>query len=153
VEVKQRAQQARLLDQTHDPILVRDMNSVITYWNRAAEELYGGRRKVIGRRSYELLKTVFPRPWMNFRSSYADGPLGRQAHAHQGRWRRRDRRLPVGATARRPGSGRLDPGDKQRHFCAKASRGRIELNRGGKTRRRTRNRQQRIGVLRLFGVA
>jgi PAS domain S-box-containing protein len=63
VEVKQRAQQARLLDQTHDPILVRDMNSVITYWNRAAEELYGWRaEEVIGRRSYELLKTVFPAP-------------------------------------------------------------------------------------------
>jgi PAS domain S-box-containing protein len=63
VEVKQRAQQARLLDQTHDPILVRDMNSVITYWNRAAEELYGWRaEEVIGRRAYELLKTVFPAP-------------------------------------------------------------------------------------------
>jgi PAS domain S-box-containing protein len=63
VEVKQRAQQARLLDQTHDPILVRDMNSVITYWNRAAEELHGWRaEEVIGRRSYELLKTVFPAP-------------------------------------------------------------------------------------------
>ena len=63
VEVKQRAQQARLLDQTHDPILVRDMNSVITYWNRAAEELYGWRaEEVIGRRSYELFKTVFPAP-------------------------------------------------------------------------------------------
>jgi PAS domain S-box-containing protein len=63
VEVTQRAQQARLLDQTHDSILVRDMNSVITYWNRAAEELYGWRAKeVIGRRSYELLKTVFPAP-------------------------------------------------------------------------------------------
>jgi PAS domain S-box-containing protein len=62
-EVKQWAQQARLLDQTHDPILVRDMNSVITYWNRAAEELYGWRaEEVIGRRSYELLKTVFPAP-------------------------------------------------------------------------------------------
>jgi PAS domain S-box-containing protein len=63
VEVEQRAQQARLLDQTHDSILVRDMNSVITYWNRGAEELYGWRaEEAIGRRSYELLKTVFPAP-------------------------------------------------------------------------------------------
>lgn len=63
VEVKQRAEQARLLDQTHDTILVRDMNGVITYWNRAAEELYGWRaEEVIGRRAYELLKTVFPAP-------------------------------------------------------------------------------------------
>lgn len=63
VEVKRRAQQARLLDQTHDSILVHDMNSVITYWNRAAEELYGWRaEEAIGRRAYELLKTMFPAP-------------------------------------------------------------------------------------------
>jgi PAS domain S-box-containing protein len=63
VEVKQRAQQARLLDQTPDPILVRDMDGVITYCNHAAEELYGWRaEEMIGRRSYELLKTVFPAP-------------------------------------------------------------------------------------------
>jgi PAS domain S-box-containing protein len=63
LEVEQRAQQARLLDQTHDSILVRDMNGTITYWNRGAEELYGWRAEdVIGRRSYELFKTVFPAP-------------------------------------------------------------------------------------------
>jgi PAS domain S-box-containing protein len=63
VEVEHRAQQARLLDQTHDSILVRDMNTVITYWNRGAEELYGWRaEEAIGRRSHELLKTVFPAP-------------------------------------------------------------------------------------------
>ena len=33
--------QARLLDLTHDAIFVRDRNDVITYWNRAAENLYG----------------------------------------------------------------------------------------------------------------
>ena len=38
--------QARLLDLTHDAIFVRDMNDLITYWNRGAEVLYGwGRRK------------------------------------------------------------------------------------------------------------
>jgi PAS domain S-box-containing protein len=61
VEVEQRAQQARLLDQTHDSILVRDMNGIITYWNRGAEELYGWRAEdVIGKRAHELLETVFP---------------------------------------------------------------------------------------------
>ena len=34
-------EQARLLDLTHDTIFVRDMNDVITYWNRGAEALYG----------------------------------------------------------------------------------------------------------------
>ncbi len=62
-EVEQRTQHARLLDQTHDSILVRDLNSVITYWNRGAEELYGWRaEEAVGRRSYELLDTAFPAP-------------------------------------------------------------------------------------------
>ena len=34
-------EQASLLNLTHDTIFVRDMNDVITYWNRGAEELYG----------------------------------------------------------------------------------------------------------------
>jgi PAS domain-containing protein len=37
-------EQAALLDLTHDTIFVRDVNDVITYWNRGAEELYGWTR-------------------------------------------------------------------------------------------------------------
>jgi K+-sensing histidine kinase KdpD len=40
-EVAVRTQQASLLNLTHDTIFVRDMNHVITYWNRGAQELYG----------------------------------------------------------------------------------------------------------------
>jgi PAS domain S-box-containing protein len=55
--------QARLLDLTHDTVFVRDMNDVITYWNRGAEELYGFRRdEAIGKVSHELMQTVFPVP-------------------------------------------------------------------------------------------
>jgi two-component system sensor kinase FixL len=55
--------QARLLDLTHDTIFVRDMNDVITYWNRGAEELYGwSRDEAIGKVSHQLTKTVFPAP-------------------------------------------------------------------------------------------
>ena len=62
-EVEQRTQHARLLDQTDDAIFVRDLDSVITYWNRGAEELYRWPAKdAIGRRSYELLGTEFPAP-------------------------------------------------------------------------------------------
>jgi K+-sensing histidine kinase KdpD len=41
----QRTQQAHLLNLTHDTIFVRDMSDVITYWNRGAEERYGGGRR------------------------------------------------------------------------------------------------------------
>jgi PAS domain S-box-containing protein len=62
-EVAERTQQASLLDLTHDTIFVRDMNDVITYWNRGALELYGWTAaEAIGRRSHQLLKTEFQMP-------------------------------------------------------------------------------------------
>lgn len=60
-EVIERTQQASLLDLTHDSIFVRDMSNSITYWNRGAQELYGWTPgQSIGRRSHDLLRTVFP---------------------------------------------------------------------------------------------
>ena len=62
-EVAVRTQQASLLDLTHDSIFVRDMNDLITYWNRGAQELYGWTAdQAIGRRSHDLLHTIFPAP-------------------------------------------------------------------------------------------
>ena len=56
-------QQARLLDLTHDTVFVRDMNDVITYWNRGAEELYGwGSAEAVGKVAHQLLQTAFPEP-------------------------------------------------------------------------------------------
>lgn len=56
-------ERASLLDQTHDSIFVRDMNDVITYWNRGSQELYGWRaEEAIGKNLHELLKTIFPVP-------------------------------------------------------------------------------------------
>jgi two-component system, LuxR family, sensor kinase FixL len=56
-------ERARLLDLTHDTIFVRDMNDVITYWNRGAEELYGwSRDEAVGKVTHQLLQTVFPAP-------------------------------------------------------------------------------------------
>ena len=56
-------EQASLLDLTHDTIFVRDMNDVITYWNRGAEERYGwSSEEAVGRVSHELTQTTFPAP-------------------------------------------------------------------------------------------
>ena len=55
--------QASLLDLTHDTIFVRDLNDIITYWNRGAEELYGWRRhEALGKVTHTLLQTIFPAP-------------------------------------------------------------------------------------------
>jgi PAS domain S-box-containing protein len=63
IEVAERTQQASLLNLTHDTIFVRDMSNVIAYWNRGAQELYGWTaEQAIGKRSHELLHTVYPAP-------------------------------------------------------------------------------------------
>jgi PAS domain S-box-containing protein len=62
-EIAVRTHQGSLLDLTHDSIFVRDMDDVITYWNRGAQELMGWTAaQAVGRRAAELLQTVFPRP-------------------------------------------------------------------------------------------
>jgi PAS domain S-box-containing protein len=54
-------EQARLLDLTHDTVFVRDMNDVIIYWNRGAEELYEWKKtEAVGKISHQLMQTVFP---------------------------------------------------------------------------------------------
>ena len=69
IEVAERTQQASLLNLTHDPIFVRDMSDVITYWNRGAQELYGWTDKeAVGRRSQELLQTIVPTPLEDIRA-------------------------------------------------------------------------------------
>ncbi len=69
-EVAERTQQASLLDLTHDTIFVRDMNDVITYWNRGAEELFGWTAtEAIGQSAPELLQTVFPMPMAAIREA------------------------------------------------------------------------------------
>src|ERR1700738_3952875 len=69
IEVAERTQQASLLNLTHDPIFVRDMSDVITYWNRGAQELFGWTDKeAIGRRSQELLQTIYPTPLEDIRA-------------------------------------------------------------------------------------
>ena len=54
-------EQANLLNLTHDTVFVMDMEGVIQYWNRGAEERYGwAAEQAVGRVVHDLLKTVFP---------------------------------------------------------------------------------------------
>jgi two-component system sensor kinase FixL len=56
-------EQASLLNLTHDTVFVRDVNDVITYWNRGAAELYVWTgEEAVGKVSHQLLQTVFPAP-------------------------------------------------------------------------------------------
>jgi PAS domain S-box-containing protein len=62
-EIVERTQQASLLNLTHDTIFVRDMNDIITYWNRGAAELFGWtEEQAVGKHSHELLQTDYPLP-------------------------------------------------------------------------------------------
>jgi PAS domain S-box-containing protein len=62
-EVAERTQQASLLNLTNDTIFVRDISDIITYWNRAAQELYGWTaEEALGKHSNQLLQTEFPIP-------------------------------------------------------------------------------------------
>lgn len=60
-EISQR--QTRLLDQAYEPILARDQNDRIVYWNKGAERLYGWTaEEALGQVSHDLLRTVFSVP-------------------------------------------------------------------------------------------
>lgn len=55
--------QAQMLDQAYEPLLVRDHQNRITYWNKGAERQYGWTAaEAVGRVSHELLQTTFPEP-------------------------------------------------------------------------------------------
>lgn len=55
------AEQARLLELSHDTVIIRDSNDDIIYWNDGAQVLYGwSRAEAIGRRCDDLLHSRFP---------------------------------------------------------------------------------------------
>jgi PAS domain S-box-containing protein len=55
------AHQARLLDSVNDAIVASDEQFRLTFWNAAAEAMYGWQaEEVLGRNGVELLRTEFP---------------------------------------------------------------------------------------------
>ena len=108
---------ARLLDLTHDTIFVRDMNDVITYWNRGAEELYGWRKdEALGKVTHQILQSVFPAPLNEITEELL----------RNGRWEGElvhtkrdgiscDRGEPVVPAAGRARAGHCNHGNQQRH--------------------------------------
>lgn len=55
------AEQARMLELTHDTVIIRDSRDTILYWNDGAERLYGWtRREAMGKKCEELLHSQFP---------------------------------------------------------------------------------------------
>jgi PAS domain S-box-containing protein len=58
-----------LLDLSFEPIVVRDANDAITYWNRGAADLYGWTAgEAAGQVTHTLLQTVFPVPLASIQS-------------------------------------------------------------------------------------
>src|SRR6185503_13086796 len=54
-------EQARILDLA--PVLIRDLNSRIIFWNRGAEQMYGWTaHEALDKVTHTLLQTEFPRP-------------------------------------------------------------------------------------------
>lgn len=63
-------ERADLLDLATDPIMVRDLDGAVRFWNSGAEKLYGWKREeILGTNLHEVLKTTFPVPFSRIMSS------------------------------------------------------------------------------------
>ena len=63
-------EQARLLDLVNDAILVRSLDDKITFWNRAAERLYGWTQaEVLGLEVEQVLRTRFQQPFSEIKET------------------------------------------------------------------------------------
>ncbi|TWB35322.1 PAS domain S-box-containing protein [Nitrospirillum viridazoti] len=55
------AEQARILELTHDTVVIHDADGIIRYWNDGAEHLYGWtREEALGQPCQQLLQTAYP---------------------------------------------------------------------------------------------
>ncbi|MBD2336942.1 PAS domain S-box protein [Calothrix sp. FACHB-156] len=57
-------EQAKLLELSHDAIIIRNLDNQITFWNQGAERIYGWTAtEAMHKNSHTLLATQFPIPW------------------------------------------------------------------------------------------
>jgi PAS domain S-box-containing protein len=85
--------QSELLHLAHDAIISRDVNSVILFWNRGAEETYGwSAAEACGNVSHDFLRTEFSEPFdqMHEKLFSAGSWEGELIH-----WTREGRRITV----------------------------------------------------------
>jgi PAS domain S-box-containing protein len=65
------AVQSELLEMSFDPVIVRDAEDRIVYWNQGAERLYGwNKHEALGKCIHTLLQTVFPKPLDEVRAEF-----------------------------------------------------------------------------------
>jgi len=70
----QLAEQARLLELAPVAVLVRDLESRVTYWNCGAEEIYGWTStEASGKVTHNLLETKFPEPFSEMEAKIFSG--------------------------------------------------------------------------------
>lgn len=60
--------QSALLEMAHETVIVRDLDGIIRFWNRGAEQTYGWKKEeAIGKVKEDLLKPQFPRSFEDIR--------------------------------------------------------------------------------------
>jgi PAS domain S-box-containing protein len=82
----QLAEQARLLELAPVAVLVRDLESRVTYWNRGAEEIYGwSSTEASGKVTHSLLQTKFPEPLAEMEAKIFSGATWQDELTHHKR--------------------------------------------------------------------